>query len=612
VTRVGEHRTRLVAGLALALCLIAGSTPRIVGDGGEYLAQALNFAALNPPPLSRRVMPDLERRVIEIEPALIDWSIERASVAGSDLRRDFLHFWFYALLATPFVWVTNVIGISPLHAFTTLNLLLLGVAVQLALPRIGAPATVLLFASPLVWWLDKAHTEVFTVALLTIAMVSMRERPWWALVASGAAATQNPPVTIVVLLIGAATLLERRRAALGDRRLIAGAAAGLALAALQPIYTYTRHGTPSLLINATQPGFPTAAELAASVFDPSMGLIGNFPAFLMATGLAACWLAVRQPRALLTMPVAVAAGTAIVFLYAFAQTSNPHHGATPSLTRYALWFIPLSIAIWMPWKQVAGAGASRALLATATTSALFSIFAFHPGVPQHSREPTWLASWLWTQHPAWNNPLPEVFSETLLRVEGTTLPVATRGCEKVLIVAREPGAPTWPIPCLPAPLPTRCAVPGTICYANRRGTDYDFVVAPGRKVFPQSIDAAAWPAAAEPHVRRAYLEGEWARLAQQHDGRVHALRSQHGVRVASFGDDRRFLLVLRRTTESAALHFRSAAPLAGTMIDASSGEHLAALTYDGSAEDLWTVPVPASRADLIIVTMQQHPGATTE
>jgi hypothetical protein len=602
---VDEHRRSLWLALAFALCLIAGSSPRIVGDGGEYLAQALNFSAFNRPSLGRQAIPVIERRILELEPALAGWSIEQATVAGPDRRRDFLHFWFYALLATPFVWLTNLVGVSPLHAFTALNLLLLGVALRVALPRLGPPAVILLFVSPLVWWLDKAHTEIFTVALLSIAMVLMCDRPWWSLVAAGAAATQNPPITIVVLLIGAATLAERRLAALTDRRIVAGAITGLGLAALQPVYTYLRHDTPSLLLYATQPGFPTATELAASVFDPSMGLIGNFPIFLIATGIAATWLVVRHPAKLLTTRTGVAAVATAVFLYSFAQTSNPHHGATPSLTRYALWFIPMSLAVWLPFNALGGARARRSLALAAGASALVSIFAFHPGVQQNTREPTWLASWLWTQHPRWNNPLPEVFSETLLGVEGTTVPVATAGCEKILIAAGEPGTPVWPVPCLPATVPASCQVPGTLCYANRRDAEYDFVVAPGREVVPRHVREAAWPLAAEPHVRQFYLAAQWPSLVSHPPAVLDVLRAQHDVRVAAFGANSRFLLVLRPAGPGAVLHFRPHAPLRGEMMDGSTGEPIGPLSFDGTPGELWIVDVPARPGGLIVLSLQQ-------
>lgn len=611
MTAVDERRKGLIVAAAFALCLIAGSPARIVGDGGEYLAQALNFAAFNPPSLGRQSIPVIQQRIVELEPALSHWDIENASIAGPDRRRDFLHFWIYALLATPFVWITATVGVSPLHAFTALNLGLLGLALYLAIPRIGPWVTVLLFASPLVWWLDKAHTEIFTVALLSIAIVSMEDRPWWALVAAGMAATQNPPITIVVVLILAVELWRRRLAILSDRRMLAGAAAGLALSGLQPAYTYARHGTPSLLLYATQPGFPTPAELAASVLDPSMGLAGNFPMFLIATGAALAWLALRHPRALITPTALVCAGATATFLYSFAQTSNPHHGGTPSLTRYALWFIPLSLAVWMPLRVFPRVGVGRLVAAAAGLSAAISVFAFHPAVAQNSREPTWLAAWLWTQHPAWNNPLPEVFAETLRHREGVGVPTATDGCQKILI--RGDGLATggvWPFPCLPAEVPDRCRAPGSLCYANRRGDVYDFARAPGRAVFAQPFDAETWPRQAEDTVRRIYLEADWAAKIDAPAAPLNVLRAQQDVRVTSFGTDEDLLLVARPIGPDPVLRFRPLMPMRGTITDASTAEPLRSLRFDGAPRDLWEVALPASPAGLLLVTLTR--GDTAE
>jgi len=70
VTHVDERRSSLIIALVFALCLVAGSAPRIVGDGREYLAQALNFAAFNPPSLGRQTIPAIERRLVAIDPVM--------------------------------------------------------------------------------------------------------------------------------------------------------------------------------------------------------------------------------------------------------------------------------------------------------------------------------------------------------------------------------------------------------------------------------------------------------------------------------------------------------------------------------------------------------------
>lgn len=601
MTGVPERTRFLVVAAALALCLVAGSPARIVGDGGEYLAQALNFAALDGPSLGRQAIPELEQRIAALAPNLSAWSIEQASVPGPDRRRDFLHFWFYALLATPFVWVTELLSVSPLHAFTALNMLLAGAAIAFAGPRIGAPATVLLFLGPLVWWIDKAHTEVFTVALLAIALVAMRDRPWLAPLAAGAAATQNPPIAVVTVLIVGAQVVASRGGLIRDRHFVAGAIGGVALAALQPAYTWVRHDTPSLLLYATREGLPTWAELSYALFDPSMGLVGNYPMLLGGTLAAAGVLAFRHRPALATPECAAALGAAAVFLYAFAQTSNPHHGATPSLTRYALWFIPLTIPLWRSVHEQRALG-TRALWVGAIASAVVSIFAFHPGVPQNSREPTWLASWLWGGHPTWHQPLPEIFSETHLGVEGTVLPAATPNCGKILLRADPAGS--WPLACLPSEIAPGCRAPGTLCYANRDGASYTFSRVPGRPIDARFVPEAAWPAEAEPHVRRLLLEAGWPSMADAGVVPFPALRQRHDVRVAAYGEDDRLLLILQVVGPSPSMRLRPIRPLDGTLFAARTGEPVGHVRLHAGTDDLQDVVLPPGD-DLFILMLTE-------
>jgi len=586
-----------VATVSIAFCLIAGSPARLVGDGGEYMAQALNFAALDGPSIGRQATPLLEARIAAIEPALETWSIEDAAAAGPDLRRDFVHFWFYSLMAAPFVAAADLVGLSPVHGFTVLNVLLLAAAVWFAGPRLGPAATILLFASPLVWWIDKAHTEVFTVALLAIAFVAMRDRPWLAPIAAGAAATQNPPIALVVAIIIGVGVLTSGRQMLRDRTYLVAAGIGLGLAALQPAYTWLRHGTPSLLLRATKPGLPTISELSASILDPSMGLVGNYPMLLVAS-LAVAVLAVVRARPALLRPDLIAAALALpIFLYAFAQTSNPHHGATPSLTRYALWFIALAVPLWR-------LGFERRLLpapvlwTAAVVSAAVSLIAFHPAVSQHAHEPTWLASHLWQHHPRWQHPLPEVFAETHLRTEGTFVPVATTNCRKILIQADPRGS--WPLACLPAEVPVDCA--GTLCYANREGDRYTFAHAPGRPAAATFVQDAAWPTEAEPHVRRILLEFGWAELADSGLVNLEELRERNDVRVAAFRDPSRLLLILQITGRAPLLRLRTTEAYDGVLYAARTGEAVSAIQLEAQTDTLQDVPLPVEH-DLYLLPL---------
>jgi hypothetical protein len=591
----------LVIAAAIALSLIAGSPTRIVGDGGEYLALALNFASLHGPAIGTPQVAGIEQRIGAIDPILADWQIPDSAVQGPDGRWDFLHFWFYSLLATPGVWLSQATGLPPTAAFTMLNLALLGLALWMALPRLGGSLSLLIFGGPIIWWIDKAHTEAFTFSLLIVAIVLMREAPWWAMVAAGAAATQNPPIALLAGLIGVVSLVGIP-GVLRDRRFLAGAAAGLALAAMHPLYYLLRYHTLSLLLRTTQPGTPTLPEITATVLDPDMGLAANAPVFVLVVVGALGLIAWRRRRDLVAVDVLVTAACAIAFLYSFAQASNVHHGATPSMSRYALWLVPLAIPLLRRATEVGRAVWGRFLRAGAVASFVVCLFAFHPGVPQHAHEPTLAADYLWTRHPGWDNPLPEVFVETMLQVEQPWLPVATGGCEKILLGGRG-DAGAWPIPCFPEPIPEACRVPGALCYANRTGARYDFVPAPGRRDRNYLLRRdAVWPAGAVPHVRAFLHDWSWWTLTPVPAG-VDALRAATDVHVSTLAGHGRFVFVLRDAGPDAALRLRLPGPMTGVLMDAETGLTLSGANYDGPAEGVWELPLPHT-SDLMVLGLQ--------
>jgi hypothetical protein len=116
----------------------------------------------------------------------------------------------------------------------------------------------LLFCSPVLWWIDKSHTEAFTFSLLALAFALLREAPWWSMIALGAASSQNPPVAAVLLCVGAATL-ARRPGAARDARVWTGAAVAAAITLAHPVYYGWRWGlaTPQL-IKGTLARWPTS------------------------------------------------------------------------------------------------------------------------------------------------------------------------------------------------------------------------------------------------------------------------------------------------------------------------------------------------------------------
>jgi hypothetical protein len=420
------------------------------------------------------------------------------------------------------------------------------------------------------------------------------------MLAVGLAATQNPPIGIAVVVI-AAGCVATHPGWWRDRRFLFGLTAGLALAALQPVYTYLRHGTPTLLLQANPTHVPSIAELVAVPIDPAVGLLPNFPLFFVAVAGATIVVLRREPRDLLGVDRIVAKLVGLAFLFSFAQATNVHHGGTPGFSRYAVWLIPLAIPM-LARAQALGATGWRAFLwGTAAISAAICAFVFHPAVQQYSREPTILANFLWTKHPAWNNPLPEVFAEIQGGREDRQVPIATPNCEKILVMGRGDGS-TFPVPCFPAPLPPACTKAGVLCYANRVGAHYDFAPAPGSRVQLEGFEyqpGLAWPPGAEGHVRDLLTQSSWWNLDVNVNG-GSMLRQFNGVRVMELEGPRRNVYVLRELQSGARLVFRPRSKMIGVLSDGMTGDTLATVHFDGEPLEQWRLDLPASSPLLLL------------
>ena len=595
------RRQTILVSVAIAAALVAAAPSRLPGDGGEYLALALNFSDLDGPSIAADKLPALMRELGVHEPGLESFDPKPFMRQAADGSFDFLHFWFYSLLATPFVWITRLAGAPPTYAFALLNTTLLVGALVIARTRLSGAACVLIVASPILWWINKAHTEPYVFALVTVAMVCLVDRPWWSLIAAGAAAAQTPPMLFFCAIVGVASIAIGGLPVLKDRRWLAGAIAGALLASIQPIYFLLRYGTPYLLVDTTQPGMPALAEISAPLLDPNIGLIPNAPLWAIAVIAAIVVLIRRRARELVAADVLAAAIAGVVFLLVVARNTNPHHGGTPSISRYALWLIPLAIPLLARAGAIAGIEWSRRMWGLAFVSGLISVFAFHPAVPQNSREPTWLASWLWTHHPSWYNPLPQIFIEPHTRGEDPMVPIATAGCEKILLGGNRT-AGIWPIPCYPGELPAACH--GIYCYANRQGSSYTFVPPPGRDHGPGVLwPEVVWPPGSEPHVREVYRRWQWETLTAR--GRDAGwLRQPINVRVTTLSGDRRAVYILRAAKPGAALFFRPPGPMVGELVDPKTGAVLQAVSYRGAPGERWDIGLPSDH-DLLILALRR-------
>jgi hypothetical protein len=450
--------------IGLMLALISDSPVRIVGDGVEYAAMANN--------LSHLARPSLTAEQLQSAGALTGIAgapLEKPWLKGPDRRQDFPHFWLYSLFAAPFVRCADLLGANPLTGFTVLNtVLLLGLAALLVVR--GSPAvTLLVVAGPILWWADKAHTEVFTSVMLATALVLLRTDPWWSILAAGLAAAQNPALLMAALVFIAVGIYEQ---GWRDRRVWLASLAALSLAAAHPLYYYSRLGVWTGMYDSVDRHLPSFRELTAVLFDVNLGVLIHDPllfAVVVIAGVEAVTRPARKPFDIVDGAIAL---LALVLVIVSTQTTNVNSGGTPGPSRYGLWLVPFVIPI------VAGVRPDAAWCRVLSAAAMaWCAWAFAPALPDQYLRPSALAAEVWTRWPDLDNPVAEVFAERTMAKEPARPPVASSGCQKILLVGDGTGA-TWPPGCPTAALPDFCQTKDVFCYANRTAAGFRFVQAP--------------------------------------------------------------------------------------------------------------------------------------
>jgi hypothetical protein len=441
-------RSRWVS-LSLTLLLPLALVPSLVrlpalrvGDGVEYLVQVVSVAEYG----TIRVQPEhferLETLAREDGAGVVSSIGLTPNVDGS---LEPLHFWLMAVMAAPFYHVARFLGLGFQHAYTLLFITLFMSLLELARRAHGLrgviAAWVLSAFSPMLWFVNKAHTEFLTFVCVTATVILlMSNRVLPAAFVLSVAATQNSALAPLALALLVFSVLLRVRSdgwnlnlSFGEVGCLIGTLAALAIS---PVYYLARFGTPSLLVSR---GFAdvrtiTPQKLIGIFVDPDLGLYPNWPlgalivlvsaSLLLSSaqlrGSAADWLGRR--KALL-----VFATLFLTFLpLVHASQPNFNSGATIHILRYATWYIGLHYVLLylILTRSIAGAPATRrgavVVGLAAVPLAWWNVRAFWPGLnevymtPSPVRRAGGRLVNLYDQHP-------EVFLERATGIEMTGL-----------------------------------------------------------------------------------------------------------------------------------------------------------------------------------------------
>ena len=412
-------------GAFVLIGLVLPGPNRIGGDGIEYYAMSVSLARFATPYITPESAAYTSKLVGQLpwapDEPLYDW-LKRVlnPLVRNGRELDATHFWFYSLLAAVFFWPLRLIGLGPACAFVLLHIALMFLAFFTVRRKLGPLAGICLmlivFGSPLPWFITRPQVELFTALLGIIGVACFVAESYLpAAFAFAAAATQNPPFAILaglVFVLGFA----RRKWGLLKRTFPLWAAAGI-LSLVNPAYYYLRHGVLNPIVAAGAakigPDIYTGKKMLSIFFDPDIGLFPNWPLALAL--LAVLIVLAFKKRAGLKAPVWVFLGlSTLILLWSQASTQNFNHGGTYHITRYALWYTPVFfLALWRLFAAFPAGKAAlrRAVIAGAAILCLIQGYHYRPTRPETYLEQTPLSQFLYDHLPGLFNPHPEVFLE---------------------------------------------------------------------------------------------------------------------------------------------------------------------------------------------------------
>lgn len=433
-----------------------------VGDGAEYYAMFQAFLVTHRPWMSPVAFDSYESLV---HTSNILGIVPRQALADAfpllrvGATADFNHFWFYSLLAVMFAKVAGIIGIAlTIHqAFVGVHMVLLGTTLAIGYRcyhwKGVLAVTLMLLASPMFWFINKVHTEFFTICLVLSGMILMRAHRYLAAALCMAlASTQNPSFALIACIPLFYRVVLQREQPYRFIDVVTTVAVVVAVLA-HPAYYFARYGvvTPQLLAGGASMG-ANLSTFYVWIIDPDLGLLPNWPIGLAVVLVAIGMWVVRNPmRGHAEHGPAAEAGArwvgfallyTVINLYAHASTTNMNSGATPGLARYALWYLPLAFPLFiMVFKLFPPRTKRRYVgLVLIIVATIVSMRVNNPSKPEQYGHPSLSSKFIQKNLPGLYNPPWEVFVERFSGLgenvhERRLRAVFGPDCAKMLVIA---------------------------------------------------------------------------------------------------------------------------------------------------------------------------------
>jgi hypothetical protein len=427
-------------------CLILLGAPALVavrptGDSAEYLLAARALATRGAPDLRVEDVTWLrqrERSLVRVARPLIEGMERGALTPLPSLRRTpsgayySLHFWFYSLLAAPFLRVTELLGAAPVCALAMVNIVAAAAAVlhlwlHHARSRLALAGGVLFVLSGTTFYLAWTGPEVLTSAAVLSALLFARRGELGRSALAGAVASlQNPSAVFLLLAAAVRAGLHARAFRRRDAALFALAAG---LAATPYAFFYTAFHVPSLIARFATDFTLISVERAWSlVFDLNQGLIMGLPGLLVATPIAV-GLALAATEEAERRRLTLATAGALALMAAMATPTFAIHNwnsGNSVIVRYGYW---LALPLLELLLEAASALRARVRWTVLGTAALLQLAVIGVngvwGQSYSYVRHTWLAKLVLRHAPGAYNPVPEIFYERSLGWEAPLSPERT-------------------------------------------------------------------------------------------------------------------------------------------------------------------------------------------
>lgn len=454
--RIYQVELLILVGFLFLFALISAYLPAIrVGDGSDYYAMQLAWKTNLKPFMTPE---SWQAYAALVESGDIFGLMDMPVLKHINLplqhgqTTDFTHFWFYSFLAfllgLPFSLLGMPLG---LHAsFLLLHAFLLSLTWILAYRFYAwkglAAIALLTFLSPVLWFFDKAHTELFTFCVTTSAVILfLKKRYLPSAFFLSMAAAQNISFAAISGLALLIYLYEHRDKIFSMAEL-AIVILTVAFNLISPLYTFFRFGVlnPQQLFGYIQLGSLLSRSYIWFV-DPDIGMFPHWPLGLFVL-IAFGFLASRRLRIWNKhLPLILFLGMYFAAsLVAQASTVNINAGGNPGISRYALWYLALffpAIVLWMD-KAFSKRWSAALSLAVILLGGWFNLSNYHPLVDQFAYiRPSRLSYWIQERFPTLYTPPAEIFAERYggmgenIQHDGY-LAVMGPDCRKLLIIDR--------------------------------------------------------------------------------------------------------------------------------------------------------------------------------